>query len=223
MGNIVDLLAFAGIGDVLGYEPQYNFLGIVFAALVLLTVLVGIIMFWIVPKIKRGAKGFNVNAQLNKLDKTKFKRIKKMYFENIRCRRYVENIIIGNNGVFVVRSQFEFGSISKNEKGKFVSERDGVMHVLGDYEEENQKVFEQMKKVYNRFSVTKFYSVVVFPNSAKINYTSEEGFFGNLKDVAQFISSRNEYKMNDEMRDDLYAALSKENEINRRWFFVFFT
>ena len=139
-----------------------------------------------------------------------------MYFENIRRHKFVENIIIGNNGVFVVKSQFELGKISKNEKGKFVSEKDGVKHVLGDYEEENKKVFEKMVKVYNRFSVTQFYSVVVFPNSTQIDYQSQEGFFGNLKDVVAFIESQAEYKMNDEMRDDLYYRLSKEDEKNRR-------
>ena len=73
-----------------------------------------------------------------------------------------------------------------------------------------------MVKLYNRFSVTKFYSVVVFPNSAEINYKSENGFFGNLKDVVAFIEGQSEYKMNDEMRDDLYYSLSKEDEKNRR-------
>ena len=139
-----------------------------------------------------------------------------MYFEDIRKHKFVENIVIGNNGVFVVKSQFELGKISKNEKGKFIVEKDGAIHVLGDYEDENKKVIEQMVKVYNRFSVVKCYSVVAFPDSCEINYQSEDGFFGNLKDVADFIQSRSEYKMNDEMRDDLYQVLSREDEKNRR-------
>ena len=204
------------IGDIFGYDPQYSFAGILIAGIMLLILFTCLVVFWIIPKMKKRAKGFNVSKQLSKLDKSKFKIIKKMYFENIRRRNFVENIIIGNNGVFVVKGQYEFGKISKNEKGKFVSEKDGAKHVLGDYEEENKKVFEKMVKVYNRFSVVKFYSVVVFPNSCEINYKSEEGFFGNLKDVVSFIESQKDYKMNNEMRDDLYNSLCREDEKNRR-------
>ena len=204
------------IGDIFGYNPEYSFVGVLLAAFILVTLFTCLVIFWVIPKMKKKARGFNVSKQLSKLNKNKFKIIKKMYFENIRRHKFVENIIIGNNGVFVVKSQFELGKISKNEKGKFVSEKDGVKHVLGDYEEENKKVFEKMVKVYNRFSVTQFYSVVVFPNSTQIDYQSQEGFFGNLKDVVAFIESQAEYKMNDEMRDDLYYRLSKEDEKNRR-------
>ena len=204
------------IGKIFGYNPQYSFVGIVFAALILITLFTCLIIFWIVPKVKKRAKGFNVSKQLSKLNKNKFRVIKKMYFENIRKRKFVSNIVIGNNGVFVVKAQFELGQISKNEKGKLMSEKDGIKHILGDYEDENKKVFDKMVKVYNRFSVTKFYSVVVFPNSTKINCQAENGFFCNVKDLASLIDSQAEYKMNDEMRDDLYFALSREDEKNRR-------
>ncbi len=204
------------LGDIFGHNPEYSFVGILLAAFILVTVFVCLIVFWYVPKFKKKAKGFNVGKQLSKLDKNKFKVIRKMYFENFRNRRFAENIIIGNNGVFVVKAQFELGKISKNEKGKFVVEKNGAIRVLGDYEQDNKKVFDKMVKVYNRFSVVKFYSVVVFPNSCEINYTPDEGFFGKLKDVVAYIEGQTGYKMNDEMRDDLYHALCKEDEQNRR-------
>ena len=143
------------LGDIFGYDPQYSFVGILLAAIILVTLFTCLILFWIVPKVKKRAKGFHVSKQLSKLNKSKFKVIKKMYFENIRRRKFVSNIVIGNNGVFVVKAQFELGKISKNEKGRLVSEKEGIKHVLGDYEEENKKVFEKMVKVYNRFSVVK--------------------------------------------------------------------
>ena len=214
--NISNMWAFASLSDFLGTDGDYSFVGILLAAFILVVVFVCLVAFWYIPKFKKKAKGFNVGKQLSKLDKNKFKVIRKMYFENFRNRKFAENIIIGNNGVFVVKAQFELGKISKNEKGKFVVEKDGAIHVLGDYEQDNKKVFDKMVKLYNRFSVVKFYSVVAFPNSCEINYTPEEGFFGKLKDVADYIESQTGYKMNDEMRDDLYNALCKEDEKNRR-------
>ena len=204
------------LGDIFGHDPEYSFVGILMAALMLVALFTCLIVFWVVPKIKKRAKGFNVAGQISKLDKNKFKVIKKMYFENIRTRRFVSNIIIGNNGVFVVKAQFEKGKISKNERGKFVVENNGAIHVLGDYEDENQKVFEKMKKFSNRFDGVKFYSVVVFPNNCEINYTPEEGFFGRLKDVADYIQNQTGFKMDDAKRDDLYSMLCKEDEKNRR-------
>ena len=111
------------LGDIFGHNPEYSFVGILLAAFILVTVFVCLIVFWYVPKFKKKAKGFNVGKQLSKLDKNKFKVIRKMYFENFRNRRFAENIIIGNNGVFVVKSQFELGKISKNEKGKLIVEK----------------------------------------------------------------------------------------------------
>ncbi len=204
------------IGKIFGHNPEYSFIGIILAALILVTVFVCLVVFWYVPKFKKKAKGFNVGKQLSKLNKNKFKVIRKMYFENFRNRRFAENIIIGNNGVFVVKAQFELGKISKNEKGKFIVEKNGAVRVLGDYEQDNKKVFDKMVKVYNRFSVVKFYSVVVFPDSSEINYIPEEGFFGKLKDMVAYIEGQTGYKMNDEMRDDLYHSLCKEDEQNRR-------
>ena len=127
------------LGDIFGHNPEYSFVGILLAAFILVTVFVCLIVFWYVPKFKKKAKGFNVGKQLSKLDKNKFKVIRKMYFENFRNRRFAENIIIGNNGVFVVKAQFELGKISKNEKGKFVVEKNGAIRVLGDYEQDNKK------------------------------------------------------------------------------------
>lgn len=204
------------IGDIFGYDPEYSFAGVLMAAIILVILFTCLTVFWIVPKMKKRAKGFNVSGQISKLDKNKFKVIKKMYFENIRNNRFVSNVIIGNNGVFVVKAQFEKGKIFQNEKGKFVAQDNGAVHVLGDYIDENKKVFEKMKKVSNRFDGVKFYSVVVFPNSCEVSYTPDEGFFGNLKDVRAFIESQSAFKMDDAKRDDLYNMLCKEDEKNKR-------
>ena len=104
------------IGDIFGHNPEYSFVGVLMAAIMLIILFTCLVVFWVVPKVKKRAKGFNISKQLSKLDKNKFKIIKKMYFENIRRHRFVENIIIGNNGVFVVKSQFELGKISKTKK-----------------------------------------------------------------------------------------------------------
>ena len=104
----------------LGFVPQYSFLGIIIAAIILVIVLVLFIKYGLVPYLKKRAKGFNVNGELRKLDKSKYKRIKKLYFENSRHKRFTENVIVSDYGVFIVNARFEIGSVSKNERGKFV-------------------------------------------------------------------------------------------------------
>ena len=61
------------IGKIFGHNPEYSFIGIILAALILVTVFVCLVVFWYVPKFKKKAKGFNVCKQLSKLDKNKFK------------------------------------------------------------------------------------------------------------------------------------------------------
>ena len=118
--------------------------------------------------------------------------------------------------MFIVNARFEIGSVSKNERGKFVLTKDGVNHVLGDYEQDNLAAFDKMKKLSNDFDGVKFYSIVAFPDSTEINVKSEIGFFGHLKDVVPYIKSVNKNPMSAEQRDAVYAALRRENSKNQR-------
>ena len=127
-----------------------------------------------------------------------------------------ENVIVSDYGVFIVNARFEIGSVSKNERGKFVLTKDGVNHVLGDYEQDNLAAFDKMKKLSNDFDGVKFYSIVAFPDSTEINVKSELGFFGHLKDVVPYIKSVNKNPMSAEQRDAVYAALRRENSKNQR-------
>ena len=141
------------IGDIFGYDPQYSFAGVLIAGIMLLILFTCLVVFWIIPKMKKRAKGFNVSKQLSKLDKSKFKIIKKMYFENIRRRNFVENIIIGNNGVFVVKGQYEFGKISKNEREKIIH-KENYEQILKAIKNEMQiTVFLQNGKRVENLSV----------------------------------------------------------------------
>lgn len=190
--------------------------GILIAAVIVILVMFLLIRYGLVPYLKKRAKGFNVNGELRKLDKSKYKRIKKLYFENSRHKRFTESVIVSDYGVFIVNARFEIGSVSKNERGKFVLTKDGVNHVLGDYEQDNLAAFDKMKKLSNDFDGVKFYSIVAFPDSTEINVKSEIGFFGHLKDVVPYIKSVNKNPMSAEQRDAVYAALRRENSKNQR-------
>ena len=190
--------------------------GILIAAVIVILVMFLLIRYGLVPYLKKRAKGFNVNGELRKLDKSKYKRIKKLYFENSRHKRFTENVIVSDYGVFIVNARFEIGSVSKYERGKFVLTKDGVNHVLGAYEQDNLAAFDKMKKLSNDFDGVKFYSIVAFPDSTEINVKSEIGIFGHLKDVVPYIKSVNKNPMRAEQRDAVYAALRSENSINHR-------
>ena len=198
------------------FQGEYSFLGVLISAIILLAIFSLIMVYWIFPKIKKSVKGFNVGAQLNKLDKPNYKRIKKIYFENYRHRKFVENLIVSNYGVFVINAHFETGKISQNENGKFVSEKDGAIKVLGDYERENQKTIDTIKRLSKTFDGVPFYSLVVLPNSAQIEVQSEAGFFGHIKDMLTYIKSNSTVDLGAEKRDEMYSILCKENSKNQQ-------
>ena len=50
------------------FQGEYSFLGVLISAIILLAIFSLIMVYWIFPKIKKSVKGFNVGAQLNKLD-----------------------------------------------------------------------------------------------------------------------------------------------------------
>lgn len=198
------------------FQPQYSFLGIVIAALLLIAGFVLVFKYWAVPHIQRRAKGFNVAGELKKLDKHSYKLIKKMYFENFRTKRYVANVIVSNYGVFIVNARFELGKIFQNDDGKLFIEKEGVKHALGDFEDDNFKAFSKMKKLSGQFNGVPLYSIVAFPDTSEIHATSEKGFVGSLKDVVPYILSKKDNRINDEKRDDMYAILCRENDKNSR-------
>lgn len=200
----------------LGFVPQYSFVGIVLAAVILAIILFLFIKHGLAPYLKKRAKGFNVGGELRKLDKSRYKLIKRLYFENSKHKKYTPNVIVSDYGVFIVNAHFELGSVSQNERGKLVLTKDGVNHVLGDYEKDNLDAFEKMKKLSNDFVGVKFYSIVAFPDSTEINVKSDVGFFGHIKDVVSYIKSINEHKISQEQREAVYAALRRENSKNQR-------
>lgn len=197
------------------FQGEYSFLGVVLSALILLSIFTLIMIYWVLPKLKNGAK-FNVAGQLGKLDKPTYKRIKKMYFENFRRRKYIENLIVSNYGIFIINARFETGKITKNEHGKFVAEKDGAIRVLGDYERENQNTAAAIKRLSKIFDGVNIYSLVVFPDSAKIEVQSNDGFFGNLKDMTAYIKNNSQTDFGSQKRDEMYSVLCKENSKNQQ-------
>lgn len=197
------------------FVPQYSFLGVIIAALILVGCFVLLTIYFIVPHFKKRARGFNVNAVLKKLDKDRYKLIKRLYFENYRRKNYTSNVIVSNFGIFIFNAHDEVGRIFKNDKGKFVAEKEGAIHVLGDYEKDNLAAFQKIKNLSPECAEAECFSMVVFPDAADLQCTGDFGFFGHLKDALAFIRSKNN-DMGVEKRDAVYSALSKENSKNMR-------
>ena len=202
---------FSGI-----FMGEYSFLGIVISALIILSIFVLILVYWVFPKIKKSAKGFNVGAKLAALEKPTYKRIKRMYFENYRYRRYIENLIVSNYGIFVVNAHFETGKISQNANGKLIAEKDGAIRVLGDYEHDNKKTIDAIKRLSKIFDNVPFYSLVVLPNAAEVDVKSDFGFFGNIKDMLNYIKSNSTVDLGEAKREEMYSVICKENSRNQQ-------
>lgn len=209
---------FMFLDDSISLFGNYSFVGIVLSAIILLAIFVLIIKNAVVPFFKKRANGFDVSGELNKLPKSTYKRIKKTYFENFRYRRFVRDIIVSNFGVFIVNSHFTLGNITKNDKGQLTTDFEGPIRVLGDFDAENKKTIEKIKKLSHDFDGAKFYSIVAFPNKAVINFDTSDfdGYIGRLNGVSNYILSKKECELSNEQKENMVNSLLKENSRNHQ-------
>ena len=195
----------------------WSLLGYIIAIIALAYIFYMLIRHALIPFVKKLKHGFFVTPQFNKLDKTKFKKIKKMHLYEGHHRTFVDYVLISNYGLFLVSRKDVYGVVEKSQdRAGNINRYKGHSRYLNDYVAENMRDIEKMKAISHIFREVEIYSVVVYPDKTEVKVTAEKGFAGNLRDMLGFIISQcNESKaISDEKKEELYKLLRKENSKN---------
>jgi len=183
------------------------------AALIILF-FIGVLLFYYFSRRGVTVCGFSLSPKLGKLDKGKFKVIKKFRHDKNDRKKSVDCVLVSNYGVFVIRKRDVKGVI-ENASGRegCVVRYKGHTRFCKDYIGENLKDIEKIKSFSSILKEIPLYSVVVFPDKTEVRI-SGKGFCGNLKDMLGFIESRceKEKEIPDGLKKEIIEALLKEKE-----------
>ena len=159
-------------------------------------------------------KGFVIAPKLKKLDKEKFKVVKKMRPDPEDNKHFVDFVIVSDYGVFFIKRKEVRGVVEKAEgrEGNFVKYKDTVRFFKDD-NAELAKDAEKIKTGIAAFKDVKTHLMTVYPDDTVLKVQSE-GFCGNFKDMIDYINgcSVAENALASEVKEEIYKALINRKE-----------